>query len=62
MLPDEPPSHDCPILNRDNVIITPHTAYYSVDALLDLQTKAARDVASVLSGESPRYPFNRLTN
>lgn len=60
VMPNEPPSEDCPLLNRDNVILTPHTAYYSEDALLDLQTKAARDVASVLLGEAPAYPFNQL--
>jgi D-3-phosphoglycerate dehydrogenase len=60
VLPNEPPAADCPLLNRDNVILTPHTAYYSEDALLDLQTKAAMDVASVLTGEAPVYPFNQL--
>jgi len=61
VMPNEPPDAACPLLNRDNVILTPHTAYYSEDALLDLQTKAARDVARVLNGEAPVYPFNRLT-
>jgi D-3-phosphoglycerate dehydrogenase len=61
VMPNEPPAADCPLLHRDNVILTPHTAYYSEDALLDLQTKAAKDVASVLSGEAPIYPFNQLT-
>lgn len=60
VLPSEPPPSDCPLLNRDNVILTPHTAYYSEDALLDLQTKAASDVASVLCGRTPKYPFNRI--
>ena len=61
VMPNEPPAPDSPLLNRDNVILTPHTAYYSEDSMLDLQTKAARDVANVLSGEAPVYPFNRLT-
>jgi len=61
VLSDEPPSADFVLLNRENVILTPHTAYYSEDALLDLQTKAAEDVASVLSGKEPRYPVNTLT-
>lgn len=56
----EPPQSECPLLNRDNVIVTPHIAYYSEDSLLDLQTKAAQDVASVLNGKPPRYPFNKL--
>ncbi len=60
VLPNEPPAADCPLLNRENVILTPHTAFYSEDSLLDLQTKAAMDVASVLTGEAPVYPFNQL--
>lgn len=58
VVPVEPLPKDSPLLNRDNVILTPHTAFYSVDALLDLQVKAARDVASVLAGERPVYPIN----
>lgn len=56
----EPPATDCPLLHRDNVIVTPHIAYYSEEAMDDLQTKAARDVASVLSGKAPKYPVNKL--
>ncbi len=53
----EPPT-DSPIMGRDNVIITPHTAFYSEEALLDLQTKAAEEVVRVLSGEAPKNPVN----
>jgi D-3-phosphoglycerate dehydrogenase len=56
VLETEPPSKDSPLLGRDNVILTPHTGFYSVDALNELQTKAASDVARVLSGETPVYP------
>jgi len=52
----EPLSKDSPLLGRDNVILTPHTAFYSVEALEELQTKCASDVARVLSGEPPVYP------
>jgi D-3-phosphoglycerate dehydrogenase len=52
----EPLAKDSPLLNRDNVILTPHTAFYSVEALAELQTKAATDVARVLRGEKPVYP------
>lgn len=58
VVPVEPLPKDSPLLNRDNVVLTPHTAFYSVDALLELQTKAARDVAAVLAGERPVYPIN----
>lgn len=52
----EPLAKDSPLLGRDNVILTPHTAFYSVEALQELQRKAATDVARVLSGEKPVYP------
>lgn len=60
VVPVEPIPTDSPLLNRDNVILTPHTAFYSVDALVDLQTKAAEDVARVINGQAPRYPVNKL--
>src|SRR6266568_430520 len=52
----EPLPKDSPLLGRPNVILTPHTAFYSVEALEELQTKCASDVARVLSGEPPVYP------
>jgi len=52
----EPLPQDSPLLGRDNVIVTPHTAFYSVEALEELQTKCAGDVARVLCGETPVYP------
>jgi phosphoglycerate dehydrogenase-like enzyme len=52
----EPLLKDSRLLGRANVVLTPHTAFYSVEALEELQTKCATDVARVLSGELPRYP------
>jgi len=54
----EPLARDSPLIGRDNVILTPHTAYYSVEALEELQTKCASDLARVLSGEKAIYPIN----
>jgi len=52
----EPLAKDSPLVGRDNVILTPHTAFYSIEALEELQTKCASDVARVLLGEAPVYP------
>ena len=52
----EPLPKDSKLTGRDNVILTPHTAFYSVEALEELQSKCAADVARVLSGETPVYP------
>ena len=54
----EPIAKDSALLGRDNVIISPHTAFYSIEALNELQTKCAADVARVLSGEKAVYPIS----
>ncbi|MBU92350.1 MAG: hydroxyacid dehydrogenase [Rhodobiaceae bacterium] len=54
---NEPLPKDSPLIGRDNVILAPHTAFYSVEALEELQSKAASDVARVLNGEEPVYPI-----
>jgi len=54
----EPMPKDSPLIGRDNVILSPHTGFYSVEALQELQTKCASDVARVLSGEKAVYPIS----
>ena len=57
VLETEPPK-SFPLSELDNVIVTPHVGFYSEESLRELQLKAAQEVASVLSGERPRYPVN----
>jgi D-3-phosphoglycerate dehydrogenase len=54
----EPLAKDSALLGRDNVIVSPHTAFYSIEALDELQEKCASDVARVLSGEKAVYPIS----
>jgi D-3-phosphoglycerate dehydrogenase len=54
----EPLAKDSPLLGRDNVILSPHTAFYSIEALEELQSKCASDVARVLSGQKAVYPIS----
>jgi D-3-phosphoglycerate dehydrogenase len=56
VLETEPPAKDSALVGRPNVVLTPHTAFYSVEALEELQSKCATDVARVLSGQAPVYP------
>jgi D-3-phosphoglycerate dehydrogenase / 2-oxoglutarate reductase len=57
VMPQEPPVGS-PLLGRENVIITPHTSFYSEESLLELQRKASEEVAAVLSGKPPKNPVN----
>jgi D-3-phosphoglycerate dehydrogenase len=58
VMTQEPPGTSNPLFGRDNVIITPHTSFYSEESLVELQTKAAEEVVAVLSGKSPRNAVN----
>jgi D-3-phosphoglycerate dehydrogenase len=57
VLSQEPPSAS-PLFGRENVILTPHMSFYSAESLIDLQRKAAEEVARVLNGEAPLNPLN----
>ena len=50
--------HDHPIKKFDNVILTPHSAWYSSAALPSLQRKAIEEVIRVLRGEKPKSLVN----
>jgi D-3-phosphoglycerate dehydrogenase / 2-oxoglutarate reductase len=57
VMPNEPPLAS-PLFGRTNVILTPHTSFYSEESLVELQTKAAQEVVAVLTGQAPRNPVN----
>ena len=51
---------DSPLYELDNVIITPHVAYYSEEALTECRRKAALQVADVIAKHRiPRYLVNK---
>ncbi|MSP13496.1 MAG: C-terminal binding protein [Chloroflexi bacterium] len=51
-----PASH--PLLALPNLIATPHVAFYSEESVLELEIKAAENVAAVLSGQRPAAIVN----
>ena len=67
VLPEEPATTDMPLIQlwqEDqqppvNLMITPHTAFYSDAGLVEMRQKAAQEVRRVLSGEMPKNCVNR---
>jgi D-3-phosphoglycerate dehydrogenase len=47
-----------PLFGLDNVIITPHAAYYSAEAIATVRDFAASEVVRVLTGHPPLSPVN----
>jgi D-3-phosphoglycerate dehydrogenase len=55
----EPLPNPHPLRGRENVIINPHTAWYSEQAMVGLQAGAPNEVKRVLSGQWPVNVVNR---
>jgi D-3-phosphoglycerate dehydrogenase len=54
----EPPGASCKLFELDNVIVTPHIASYTIDAIRNVDLIQARDIARVLRGELPEFVAN----
>ncbi|MDP6663464.1 MAG: C-terminal binding protein [SAR202 cluster bacterium] len=50
---DAAPPPETPLLGLDNILVTPHTAFFSQEATLELEQRAAREVCRVLNGQMP---------
>ena len=61
VMTNEPPVNS-PLIGKRNVIITPHTSFYSDESLVELQTKASQEVANVLTGKPARNPVNEVVS
>lgn len=57
VLEEEPPVNS-PVVGREDVVVTPHAAWYSETSMVDLRRSVAEDVARVLDGEAPRAPVD----
>lgn len=54
----EPPDLSQPLFRDERVIITPHTAFVSIESLHELRVRAARQVAMTLAGQIPENVVN----
>jgi C-terminal binding protein len=53
------PLDDDRLKGHSRVILTPHSAFYSIEGFIELRTKAAEEVCRVLLGQPPRNLVNR---
>ena len=49
----EPPAADNPLFDLPNVVLSDHTGWYSESSVVELQTKAANEIARVFGGNKP---------
>jgi D-3-phosphoglycerate dehydrogenase len=54
----EPPAPDNPLLRMENVILTPHAAYYSTAAVAQVPQRCGEEVARALTGQRPLHVVN----
>jgi D-3-phosphoglycerate dehydrogenase / 2-oxoglutarate reductase len=52
----EPLPADHPLVGRSDVVMTPHSAAFTEEALAEVRTRAIDDVLRVLAGRSPAHP------
>ncbi|MCJ7749233.1 MAG: C-terminal binding protein [Desulfobacterales bacterium] len=59
VLEKEPPDLLNPLLKMENVILTPHVSFYSVESISELKRRTAKNVSEVLMGRRPGSVVNR---
>ncbi len=58
VMPQEPIAADDPLLDLDNVVLTPHVAFYSEESLAELRRRTAQSVVDVLADRAPEHLWN----
>jgi len=56
----EPLPADHPLFQQEQILITPHVAWYSEASMRDVKVRATEEVVRVLRGELPRCPANQI--
>lgn len=55
----EPINKDNPLLTMNNVVLSDHSSYYSVEAEQEIKSQAAGNILRVLTGQTPDHPVNK---
>lgn len=58
VLTSEPPEHGNPLVGLKNVVLTPHTSFFSDDSFVELKRKAAMNMVEVIEGRRVTYCLN----
>jgi D-3-phosphoglycerate dehydrogenase len=58
VLEKEPPDPENPLLSLENLIVTPHVAWYSENSMERLKNMGMDEVIRVLTGKRPRFIVN----
>jgi len=58
VMEDNVPARNHPLLQLNNIIITPHTAFFSQESTLELEQRAATEVVNVYQGLMPDNLYN----
>ncbi len=58
VLEPAPPRADHPLLSAPNIIITPHTAFFSQASTIELERRTAQEALRVLNGNKPENLIN----
>ena len=58
VLEKEPPDTQSPLLKMENVVLSPHVGFYSVESISELKRRTAQNVSDVLMGKRPGSVVN----
>lgn len=60
VLMEEPPKEDLELLHMDEVYVTPHSSYVSVESEYELRSRTSLNVIRAIEGEVPEFVLNDL--